>query len=163
MNPNSNDNDNDRDIGLFDSEHGYMFGLSYHINTADSIAAYWSCLGSAFRFLSTDMRDIWPIYFKKNDKTNKYYDPSTKYEQWNEFEDIPFERFHHITTLSQNLYKNNKDPFSWKQPKSQPISQPIKPYPNGISLEKQIYRALEQKYSKQIANAFDEIVKDEQV
>ena len=61
-----------------------MFGLSYHINSADSIACYWTSQGSGFRFFEKDMRDIWPHYFVEIPQ-NRCYKHSSNNDNKNEY------------------------------------------------------------------------------
>ena len=90
------------DIGFFDSASGYMFGISYHINSPNSIATYWSNNGCGLRMFASDMRDIWPYYFVKY--KNKLQIPRQTEYMRHEFKDVPFKTFYKTTTGFDKLY-----------------------------------------------------------
>ena len=75
-----------KNIGLFDHVNGYMFGLSFHVNSIGSMDLYWSRHGSAYRMNGDDMIHIWPKYFvakpsyyKNNRIKNRYNDRFDKF------------------------------------------------------------------------------------
>ena len=94
--------DKPKDIGLYDTENGYMFGLSYHINHKRSISSYWASHGTALRFLPHDMINIWPHYFVHNHVDTNIINNT----QFNTFKDKPFEEFYKVTTGRNDLYLN---------------------------------------------------------
>ena len=102
--------DKPKDIGLYDTENGYMFGLSYHINNRNSISSYWASHGSALRFLPNDMIRIWPYYFVNNDVIE-----NTNFKLYG-FEDKPFEEFYAISTGKKDIYSVNSCKHSREKP-----------------------------------------------
>lgn len=94
-----------RDIGLYDTENGYMFGLSYHINSKNSIASYWSSHGSSIRFFAKDMKHIWPYYFVQ-DMSNNICNVHSM-DLCSEFQDDPFQKFYENTTGRKDLYSSH--------------------------------------------------------
>jgi len=73
----SNKQNNNTIIGIRDDLNGYMFTLSYHIYSSNTIRAYFGYGGQIQRFFMEDVGKFWPQLFVKQqcdiDKLKQYY------------------------------------------------------------------------------------------